>query len=836
MVPTATIPVAIDKIDNKRPADYRAASVALALVPAWPGVSRCGPMSLSSSGAFVSVRTVIAWAAIAIALSANSQAVAQTAAQPAGQSVVAVTVEGNKNLSSAAVLAYAKTRVGQQYDDALLQADERRMLQSGYFESVSAIKTQTDRGIAVTFAVVERAKIAKITFSGNKVLKTNELLKELPFKVGQAINTFSISKAGRDAILRKYHDNGYYYVTATVDDDALANHEVRYIIVEGPRVAIRNFVFDGNTFFSKITLPFKIESSRRFWPFVKGVLDDEMIKRDADTLRNLYIDEGFLDAEVQAEAVFPADKTAAKQGVTLVFHIKQGPRYRVNIIIVNGNVVYSSDEIFKKLNLSQGEFFTAERVKHDTKAVQDMYGELGYIEARVDTRKQLLDPSAPPPTWATALQEDQTALVNFVIDVAEADQYRIGKINIRGNTMTQSRVIRREARFYPEQLFNTVAVEESRSRLMDTRMFSEVTITPVPKSAGIRDALINVKEADTANFIIGAGYSSNDGLIGNITFTQRNFDITAWPNENRQFWKNQAFKGAGQTLNITLEPGLEVMRASVDWTDPSLMDGPYQLSNRLFVFQRDRETYTESRFGEVVSLGRRFNNGWYGELSQRLEGVEITDLDDDAPPEVIADEGGHFIPGTKAMLVRDRTDSRWNPTTGDRFSVSYEQVVGEYMFGRAEADYHIYRTVYKDALDRKHVLAGKLAAGRIFGDSPVFENYYGGGSGSIRGFEYRGISPRSHGEPIGGQFMFLAGTEYSYPLIAKALRGVFFLDTGTVEKDTGLTTYRAAVGFGFRIDLPMMSQVPIAVDFGFPIAKDKDDDTQIFSFSMGVAF
>lgn len=784
----------------------------------------------------------MAFAVLAATFYAAACALAQ-GTQPAtgpSQTVVDVRVEGNKRLSTASVLSYAKTRVGQQYDDALLKADEQRMLQSGYFESVSAIRTQTDEGIVVTFVVVERPKIAKITISGNKAIKTEELLKELPFQAGSAMNEFSVRKAGRDALLRKYHDEGYYYVEVEVDGEALAKQEVHYRIIEGVKLAVRKIVFEGNTFFNPFMMSFKIETKKRFWPFIKGVLDMEQVKRDADTLRNLYVSEGFLDAEVSAGSEISADKKSA----TVIFHIKQGPRYRVNKVIINGNTVYRNEEILRKLNLTQGRFFTSENLKHDIKAVQDMYGEIGYIDAKVETRKQFLPPAAELPAWAAGLKDGKPALLNFVIDITEADQYRVGKIDIRGNAVTQNRVIRREMRIYPEQLFNTVAVEESRSRLMDTRMFDEVTITPVARGEGVRDALVQVKEAQTGNFIIGAGVSSRDGLIGNISFVQRNFDITGWPNANRRLMRGEAFRGAGQTLAITLEPGVEVMRASVDWTEPALMDGPYQLSSHSFVFQRERETYTETRFGEVVALGRRFRNGWYGELSQRLEGVNVGDLDHDAPPEVVDDKGSHFIPGTKGLLVRDRTDSRWNPSTGDRFSVSYEQVIGEYTFGRADADYRIYRTVHKDALDRKHILSGHVGAGQIFGDSPVFENYYAGGLGSIRGFRYRGISPRSEDEPIGGKFMLLAGSEYSYPILGtpqngkpEPLRGVLFLDTGTVERDSGIRTYRAAVGFGFRLNLPLGSNpLPVAVDFGFPIAKDKDDDTQVFSFSLGWTF
>ncbi|MCD4825433.1 MAG: BamA/TamA family outer membrane protein, partial [Phycisphaerae bacterium] len=179
----------------------------------------------------------------------------------------------------------------------------------------------------------------------------------------------------------------------------------------------------------------------------------------------------------------------------------------------------------------------------------------------------------------------------------------------------------------------------------------------------------------------------------------------------------------------------------------------------------------------------------------------------------------------------------------DRFQFSYEQVVGTDTFGKFSSSYKIYRTVYVDALDRKHILAGKVQFGQITGDAPTFEKFYAGGLGSIRGFKYRGISPRGHypggaksNDPIGGDMLVLAGGEYTFPLLADKLRGVLFLDTGTVEESFGLSTYRASVGFGVRWTIPFFGPVPMALDFGFPLAKEDDDNTQIFSFSLGWTF
>ena len=132
----------------------------------------------------------------------------------------------------------------------------------------------------------------------------------------------------------------------------------------------------------------------------------------------------------------------------------------------------------------------------------------------------------------------------------------------------------------------------------------------------------------------------------------------------------------------------------------------------------------------------------------------------------------------------------------------------------------------------------RAVAAYIVGDAPVFERFYGGGFGSIRGFDFRGVSPRAgvFNNRVGGDFILLTGAEYSFPLYAKTVRGVTFLDMGTVEEDFGITTWRASVGFGFRVTINFFGPVPFVFDFGWPIAKDDDDDTRVFNFSMGASF
>jgi len=741
--------------------------------------------------------------------------------------VADVRVEGNEYMSDQAVLHHVKTRVGNPYNEDVLKADELRLLETGRFSSVKVHRTLTSEGVVVTFEVTEHPTIDSIEITNNKGMETKRILRDLPYGQGDPLSDFTV-ESNRKAIERLYRDEGYQFVEVT---STVRHRQVAYNVVEGPRVNVAKVIYEGNTHFSAWTLNQRIGTHRAWWPFIKGPLDLGQVDRDVNTLRASYKDEGFLGAEVSYRLEYNDDKSK----VTVIFVIEQHDRYRVNQVVFEGNTAFSDRDLMSRITLAQGRFITALQLRQDTQALISTYGEVGYISASVDSEISYLNPDLPPPAWAAATP-GRAALVNVVFHIEEHDQYSVGRIDIRGNTVTHEHVIRRELRIYPEQpVYNTVAVERSEQKLMDLRLFDEVSIDPVAAEGRRRNVLVTVKEARTAEFLVGVGVSSQSGLLGNISFTQRNFDITGWRRKDGQ---GQLFKGAGQTFSVVAEPGTELMRFKIEWFEPYLFDQPYSLGAKAYLFERGRDTYDELRYGPVVSLGHMLRSRWYVELAGRIEGIDIGDLDEDAPPEVLDVEGNSWVTAIKASLIKDRTDSRWMPTTGDRIAFSFEQAVGDFSFSTLEASYRWYRTLYTDALDRKHYIATKVQYGQIFGDAPVFEKFYGGGIGSIRGFEYRGISPRSKGTDhrIGGDFLFLAGAEYNFPIYGKMFRGVVFLDTGTVEEDFGMTTYRAALGAGLRWTIPMMGPVPIQLDFAVPLAKDDEDDEQVFSFSIGWTF
>ena len=756
------------------------------------------------------------------------------------QDVSEIRVVGNDVLSRNAVLSYVKTRVGSPYDETLAKEDRNRLMGSGRFISVVVTRKKTDAGVIVTFRVKERAVVKSLTLTGNKAYPEEKLLPALPIAQGDPLDKSNV-EAGRQTILNTYREGGYHFVKVTYDTDALNKKgEVHYKIVEGPRTTVDSVKLEGNHYFHSFEMKLRLDTKARFWPFINGELNNEGLDRDVTMIRNMYVQDGFLDCEVGRRLDFSDDKTK----VTVVFLIHEGPRYRIRELIFKGNTVFSNEELELRTKFQKGAFYTTEVLRLDIGIIEKAYGEVGFVEAEVTTRKQFVDPKAPLPEWAANLDAGRPAMVNLVFRIKERDQYHVGAIRIKGNSITQSRVIRREMGFYPEQLVNEVAIERTKSRLQQMRLFDKVSITPVATDdIAIKDVLIDVTEGRTAEFMVGVGVSSDQGLLGTVSFTQRNFDLFAWPDKWSNLVKPTTFKGAGQTLNISAEPGTELMRFTISWFTPYLFDLPYSAGMKAYLFTRGYEHWDEERLGTQASLGHRFKNRWYGELATRIEQVQVNADRFRAAKEVLEDEGDHNLFGLRGSLTRDRTDSRWMPSTGDRLQFSYEQVVGTDTFGRFDASYKIYRTLYVDTLDRKHILAARVQLGQIVGDAPVFEKFYGGGIGSIRGFQYRGISPRGFSpgtrkteDPVGGDTMFFAGTEYSFPLLTDKLRGVVFLDTGTVEEKFEISTYRISVGFGVRWTIPFFGPVPLALDFGFPISKDENDDTQVFSFSLGWTF
>ncbi|GAI31625.1 unnamed protein product, partial [marine sediment metagenome] len=282
--------------------------------------------------------------------------------------------------------------------------------------------------------------------------------------------------------------------------------------------------------------------------------------------------------------------------------------------------------------------------------------------------------------------------VEFVI--TEGDRFRIGRINITGNEQTQDKVVRRvldEYDFQPGQWYNRDIARGDGSGELEKEVRRRVvtesaTITPSGEVPGQRDAQVSIIERETTGWWnAGGGVTTDRGAIGQLIFEQRNFDISDWPKSFDEFLSvfgikypdpPKAFFGAGQNLRIALQPGTEVSEYSISFTEPYFKNKPISLDVEGSSREWERESYDENTLRGYVGFEKRYKNRWRRSIGFRLEEVDVDGVDFDAPKEIKDVKGGNALAGVKLGIGRDVTDDRFNPSTGYRFNVSYEQVGG----------------------------------------------------------------------------------------------------------------------------------------------------------------
>jgi outer membrane protein insertion porin family len=255
-----------------------------------------------------------------------------------------------------------------------------------------------------------------------------------------------------------------------------------------------------------------------------------------------------------------------------------------------------------------------------------------------------------------------------------------------------------------------------------------------------------------------------------------------------------------------------------------------------FYFQRYYLDWDEDRVGGRINAGRQLSQQWSVNAALRLEGVRVSDVYVPTPQILREAEGDNFLSTIRLSAVHDTRDMPFMPGEGHRVEFGYEQAFGEYVYPRFDVDARQYYTLYQrpDGGGRQILTVGGQA-GWTGNDTPIFERYFAGGFQSFRGFAFRGVSPEQLGCYIGGQFQAIGTVEYSIPLMANdMIRLVTFSDFGTVDDGITFGAFRASVGAGFRIQLPMMGPVPLAFDFGVPVVRQQTDITQVFSFYVGL--
>lgn len=795
-------------------------------------VTQLGPLRLRMDMGVV--------AFIAAVCLAAPTAIAQPKTEGAGEDgkkiILRVDVEGNKRVDAEVIRREMRSKPGDAFSAEELNKDVERLWRLRYFDDIRVTREDVEKGIRLVVKVVERPVVQRIRIKGNRRLRDSKLREEIEIKEKSSLQYY-VLKLDEVKIRDAYLKDGYQFVevrheTRTVEDGV----EVTYRVNEGPKVRIAQVTFTGNTAFppkkllkEMTTRPKKFPSF--IWP---GIFKEADFEADVLKLKEFYRNEGWLDVALGWDFRYSDDR----KRMFIEMKVQEGERYYVETLTIRGNRLYSTPEIREALPLTEGGPFSPQKFQDGGTKINDLYGEQGYINSRVRRRRAF----------------SQTgARVHASYDVDEGERIYVDKIKIAGNEKTRDNVIRRELSFYPGERANTAKIRESVDALVGTGYFDLESDQPIKIDTEIgsapdrRNILIDVIEGRTGTLSLGVGVSSNAGLMGDISYTDANFDITDTPKSLEDVLQGNAFHGAGQKLTIRFSPGTQRSEVSVAFQDPSYRDGPYSYGAQAFWYNRKYRKFEEGRTGAFVTLGKRLARHQVGKLTGGAELIMIDGVGDNVPKPMKDSEGNHVKLSLTPSLEWDTRNHRVFPTQGYKSDMALEAATVNVNTVKFIAQGKKYYPVANIAGWGKHVasLAGTFGAMESYsGDVPIFERFFAGGAAggyaaSLRGFRYRGISPVDsvYREQIGGNLLLLGTAEYVVPVYKNYVRAVAFFDTGAVQEDVfdfmKLGDFRASVGVGARIWLPFLGQGHISLDLAMPIKSKSEDDKQVFSFSLG---
>jgi outer membrane protein insertion porin family len=719
-----------------------------------------------------------------------------------------IAVQGNRRVQEAVILARVGAKIGSPFVANRTAEDIRAIFSLGFFDDVQVKVEDFEGGVKLTYMVVERPFVRDIVFAGNKKEDAATLQDKIDLKLGSVYNPVEVNR-GADKLKEFYEQEGYFEVGITPEVEKLADGDVTitYRIAEGRRISIDQIVIEGAQGLTPKQVKGAMDTQEREYIVLRGTVQRQKLDEDVDRIIQLYNDFGYVQARVESSEI-QVDREKARATVRVV--VVEGPQFKVGGVDVTGNAVLPIEEIRKRIELKTGDVFSRSKLRDSVKGITDLYSAVGRASADV----------AP-----NTLQDIPARLVNIVFEINEGPETYVERINIAGNTRSEEKILRREIPMAEGDLFTSQKLARAKQRLTNLNYFDKVEAKTAPGSA--KDKIIvniDVTEKPTGLFSIGGGYSSQDGVLGTLDLSQRNF------------------LGKGWEVFLRLRGGENLQTGTIGFTEPWLFDRPLAAGFDLFNTRRILPDYTVESLGGDIRLGHPL--GEYSRINAvyRVSQDRISDVNQLGSPQLISQEGTHLTSLVGVNLSRDTRDNVYDPTRGSTASIGLDFAgVG---FGEKFVRSVAAATYFQPLPWLEHVLSFRFTAGYSFGwdkDSvPLFERFYLGGSNSLRQFKSLQVSPRDNtGTRIGGNSELLGTIEYQIPLFF-GIKAALFYDVGQVwgpdiqgGAKIDLSDLRHGVGAGFRWNSPFG---PIRVDYGIKLDQRKGESFGEFNFSAGSSF
>ena len=736
-----------------------------------------------------------------------------------------IRVEGIQRTEAGTVFSYLPVKVGDMMTDEKTAAAIKALYATGFFRDV---RLEARDGVVIV-TVEERPSIATITLTGIKEFSADDLkagLKQTGLAEGRVLDRAMLDKAEQE-LQRQYFNRGKYAVEIKSTLTPLERNRVavQFDVVEGDSAKIQQINIVGNQAFTEKTLLKEFGSTTPGW-LTWYTKNDQYSKSrlagDIEALRSFYLNRGYLEFNVDSTQV---SISPDKQGIYITVNVTEGPQYKVSDVKLAGQMLVPEAELQKLITIKPGEVFVRDRLTETTKKIGDRLGNDGYAFANVNAVPEL---------------DKEKATVAFTLFVDPGRRVYVNRVNVAGNTKTQDEVVRREIRQMEGAYYDAEKINRSRDRLNRLGYFNEVNIE-TPSVAGTTDQVdvnVSVAEKSTGNIMLGAGFSSSEGLVLSGSVSQSNVF------------------GTGNRVSAQINSGSVNTVYSLSYTNPYYtIDG---ISLGYDVYRRDVDAtsldnvvdYKTSTYGAGVRFGLPINERDFISFGLTYEQTSLTTSATSGVQYEFVQEFGEDNDTLRldTAWARDTRNSFLFPTKGvfQRAAAEVGTPIGSLQYYKLSLQHQQFFPLSNSFTLMLNAEAG-IGDGLSGKPLPFFKNFYAGGTSSVRGFENGTLGPKDiNGDALGGDTRVIANAELFFPLPGlkddQSLRMSAFIDAGAafgprdfggLYKTFAFEDLRYSAGVAILWVSPLG---PLKFSLAQPIVKKDGDKTEVFQFTLGSTF
>ena len=748
-----------------------------------------------------------------------------------------IQVKGLQRIALGTVYSYLPVNVGEKFSLDNVSPAIKALFKTGFFKDVSLER----QGSTLIVNVVERPSIAKIVFEGNKDLSKDDLTKALD-KIGLAegkIFDRQILDKVEQELTRQYLSHGKYGLKIKIDVANLTRNRVgiNIKISEGRVTKIKQINIVGNTAFDRKTLlkAFELSTSNILSFYTK---DDQYSKQklaaDLETLRSYYLDRGYINFSVESTQVAI---TPDKKDIYVTINIKEGDVYKLNKVKLSGNLVVAPTELIKLMTVGPGETFSRKNATETSKAIQDRLGDEGYAFANVNMVPEINE-------------GQKTVDMAFFVELGK--RVYVHRINMSGNSKTRDEVLRREMRQMEASWASSAKIQRSKTRLERLGYFESVNVEnpPVVGTTDQIDVNYTVVEKSSGNLSAGIGFSQVQGIVLNANIAQ-----------------NNVF-GSGKQVNIAFNNSSYITSYQFGFANPYFTTDGVSQGYNLGYTKRNAgainiANYNTNIMNAGINFGLPLNEFDQVRFDTDIKHTSLgtTAYSSKQINDFIVGQGSSFLTYSQGISwVHDTFNRAMFPNSG-----AQQRLSGVATIPGSNLEY--YKIGYRQqryiplAKDFTFKLNGEIGYAGGYGNThalPFFENYFMGGSGSVRGYRNNTMGPRdSNGYPIGGSVKIIANAELFFPVPfmsdTKSVRLGTFFDAGSLSNTFSASNMKFSTGLSGEWLSPFGA---LSVSAAYPLNRGNytyntynpangidpgtvvtsKDQTQFFQFNFGQNF